>query len=68
MIDGITYTVDDLTENEENVYSSADRGDYLGIVKNGDVTMRMYSVKGDDTENYLYIEMINPNTLPAWIM
>lgn len=54
VIDGITYIIDDLAENGENAYSSADRGEYLGIVKNGDITMRVYSVKGDDSGNYLY--------------
>ena len=44
-IDGITYIVDDLAENGANSYSSADRGNFIGVVSNGDITMRVYTVK-----------------------
>ena len=35
-------------------FSSADRGEYLGAVTDGNVTMRVFSVKGDNSGRYIY--------------
>lgn len=43
-IDGITYIVDDLAENGANSYSSADRGNFIGVVSNGDITIKTVAV------------------------
>ena len=53
-IDGITYIVDDLAENGANSYSSADRGNFIGVVSNGDITMRVYTVNGDSNGDFIY--------------
>ncbi len=48
-IDNKTYEID-----FENNYSNADKGNFLGVIRNGDVTFRIYSVKGDKDDNYIY--------------
>ena len=53
-IDGITYIVDDLAENGANSYSSADRGNFIGVVSNGDITMRVYTVNCDSNGDFIY--------------
>jgi len=35
-------------------FSQADKGTYLGKVSNSKITMRVYSVKGDTNEDYIY--------------
>lgn len=35
-------------------FSQADKGAYLGKVSNSKITMRVYSVKGDTNEDYIY--------------
>ena len=35
-------------------FSNADKGKYLGKVSNSKITMRVYSVKGDTEEEYIY--------------
>lgn len=40
--------------NFENNYSNADKGDFLGVIRNGDVTFRIYSVEGDKDGKYIY--------------
>lgn len=48
-IDGVRYV-----ETSDNEFSSADRGEYLGSVTNGNITMRVFSVKGDDSGRFIY--------------
>lgn len=48
-IDGVRYV-----ENSDHAFSSADRGEYLGSVTNGTITMRVFSVKGDDSKTFIY--------------
>jgi hypothetical protein len=48
-IDNKTYVM-----NFANNYSSADKGNFLGIVRGDDVTFRIYSVEGDEGDNYIY--------------
>ena len=48
-IDGITYEVDYNTG-----LSNADKGKFLGVIRSGDNTFRIYSVKGDDKNQYIY--------------
>lgn len=48
-IDGVRY-VEDL----DSEFSSANRGEYLGSVTNGNITMRVFSVKGDDSGRFIY--------------
>lgn len=48
-IDGVTYT-----KSSDHEFSGADRGEYLGSVTNGDTTMRVFSVKEDDSERFIY--------------
>ncbi len=38
----------------DNNYSVADKGNYLGTVSNANITMRVYSVKGDEDGSYIY--------------
>ena len=54
-IDGITYIDADLTETDVSGFSAADRGRYLGVVRNDSATMRVYQVKGDDSRDLLYV-------------
>ena len=49
-IDGVKYVLDN-----NNHFSFADRGNYLGNVSNPRITMRVYSVKGDAEGNYIYV-------------
>lgn len=35
-------------------FSSADKGDFLGIAISGDNSFRIYGVKGDDEGQYIY--------------
>lgn len=53
-IDGVRYAADLYNEHAANSFSSADRGEYLGSVTNGEITMRVFSVKGDDSGRFLY--------------
>ena len=39
---------------EELPFSGADRGKYLGRVTDGNITMRVLSVKGDENGKFLY--------------
>ena len=48
-IDGVRYA-----QNSDNDFSGADRGEYLGSVTDGNITMRLFSVKGDDSGRYIY--------------
>lgn len=48
-IDGVRYV-----ENSDHEFSGADRGEYLGSVTDGNITMRVFSVKGDDSGKYIY--------------
>ena len=48
-IDGVRYV-----ENSDHEFSGADRGEYLGSVTDGNITMRVFSVKGDDSRKYIY--------------
>jgi hypothetical protein len=48
-IDNKTYQID-----FGNNYSNADKGNFLGVIRSGDVTFRIYSVKGDKDGNYIY--------------
>ena len=52
-IDGITYIAEGLVDGEK-IYSGTDRGKYIGSVTNGDVTMRVFRIKGDESHRYLY--------------
>lgn len=52
-IDGVRY-VEDRDGARANEFSGADRGAYLGSVTNGAITMRVFSVKGDDSGKFLY--------------
>jgi len=45
----VTYVVD-----TSNNFSNKDRGEYLGKVTNDKVTMKIYTVKGDENLDYLY--------------
>lgn len=48
-IDGVQYALD-----TDNAFSSADRGEYLRKVSNDNITMDVYSVKGDTDGAYIY--------------
>lgn len=48
-IDGAVYV-----HTTERPYTSNDRGNYLGSVKNEDITMRVYDVKGDESGQWLF--------------
>ena len=48
-IDGMAYEAD-----YDNDFSNADKGKYLGVIRSGDNTFRIYSVKGDKEEQYIY--------------
>ena len=52
-IDGVRY-VEDRAGARADGFSSADRGEYLGAVTDGNVTMRVFSVKGDNSGRYIY--------------
>ena len=49
VIDDVTYRI-----NYNTGFSIADKGTFLGLVTNGDVIFRVYSVKGDTEGKYLY--------------
>ena len=49
IIDDVKYIRD--TNND---YSNADKGKFLGVVSNSAITMRVYTVKGDANEEYIY--------------
>ncbi len=49
VIDGVTYV-----QNPFLDFSYADKGRYLGRAVSGDITFRVYAVKGDTEGNYLY--------------
>ena len=38
----------------EHDFSNADKGKYLGKISNSKITMRVYSVKGDNEGEYIY--------------
>ena len=48
-IDDVKYILD-----SNNGFSQADIGTYLGKVSNSNITMKVYSVKGDTNGNYIY--------------
>ncbi len=48
-IDGVRYEQDN-----SSGFTSIDRGKFLGIVSNDDVKFRVYSVKGDEDNQYLF--------------
>lgn len=48
-IDDVRYV-----HNSDNDFSGADHGEYLGSVTDGNITMRVFSVKGDDSGRYIY--------------
>ena len=48
-IDGVTYELD-----HNHDFSNADKGKYLGVIRSGDNTFRIYSVKGDEENQYIY--------------
>ena len=48
-IDDVKYVLD--TNND---FSQVDKGTYLGKVSNTKITMKVYSVKGDTEEEYIY--------------
>lgn len=49
IIGDVTYVKDDF-----NNFDSYDRDEYLGGVTNDEISMRIYSVKGDECEDYIY--------------
>ena len=48
-IDSVKYVLD-----TANNFSSADKDKYLGKVSNSALTMKVYSVKGDTEDKYIY--------------
>ncbi len=53
-IDGVRYVKDSAGARADG-FSGADCGEYLGAVTDGNVTMRVFSVKGDDSRRYIYV-------------
>lgn len=53
-IDGVRYVKDSAGARADE-FSGADRGEYLGAVTDGNVTMRVFSVNGDDSRRYIYV-------------
>lgn len=51
-IDGVEYIK---APDEYDIYSSADKDDHLGIIKSGDQTLGVYTIKGDTDQNFLYV-------------
>ena len=49
VIDGVVYE-----QNNDTGLSYADQGRFLGRAVSGDITFRVYSVKGDTEGRYLY--------------
>ena len=49
VVDGVTYV-----QNNDTGFSSIDRGRFLGRATAGDITFRLYSVKGDAEGQYLF--------------
>lgn len=49
VVGGVTYE-----QNNDTGLSYADRGRFLGRAVSGDITFRVYSVKGDTEHQYLY--------------
>ena len=49
IIEDVTY----LREHNSG-YSSADKGKYLGKISNANITMKVYTVKGDSETEYIY--------------
>lgn len=52
ILNDIRY-IRDYSDEYQN-YSAKDKGIYLGIVTDGKIKMRVYSVDGDKERNYLY--------------
>lgn len=52
-IDGVRY-IKDSAGAKVDEFSSANRGEYLGAVTDGNIIMRVFSVKGDDSGRYIY--------------
>ena len=52
-IEGERY-VAEWSQEEKLPFSGADRGKYLGRVTDGNITMRVFSVKGDESGKFLY--------------
>lgn len=48
-IDGAVYE-----RTTVHPYTSLDRGNYIGAVKNGAMTMRVFTVEGDDSRDVLF--------------
>lgn len=48
-INNVVYELDNNTG-----FSNADKDKYLGKVTNSKITMKVYSVKGDTDQNYIY--------------
>ncbi len=55
IIDGIEYIPESAAPTAYDIHSSADAGSRLGIIKCGDTILQVYSVKGDEAGNYLYV-------------
>ena len=49
VVDGVTYV-----QNNDTGLSYADKGRFLGRAVNDKVTFRVYTVRGDTEEQYLY--------------
>lgn len=48
-VDGVQYV-----RTMERPYTANDRGRYLGSVRNGNISMRVYEVKGDRSDQWLF--------------
>lgn len=48
-VDGVTYV-----QNNDTGFSASDRGRFLGRATAGNITFRLYAVKGDTEGRYLY--------------
>ena len=49
VVDGVTYV-----QNNDTGLSYADKGRFLGRAVSGDITFRVYAVRGDTEGRYLY--------------
>lgn len=55
IVNDVVYVDTDSVSAELNLYSSADKGKFIGTIEDGSVTLRVYEIKGDKNRDYLYV-------------
>lgn len=56
LIGDAEYIPESAVPSQYDIYSSADKDAKLGIIQSGDTTLTIYSVKGEESRDYIYVQ------------